>query len=62
MYEWEKPVNANSVESRKHWLRGEIKRITNTTLRGEFKIKSDRQYWVDRLRKLNSELNALEQM
>lgn len=61
MYEWEKPVNANAVENRKHWLRSEIKRITNTTLRGEFKIKSDRQYWVDRLRKLNSELDALEQ-
>ena len=62
MYEWENQIDKNAIENKKHWLRGEIKRISNTTLRVDFVKPDDRQYWVDRLKKLNGELNALEQM
>ena len=62
MYEWENKVTANQIESRKHYLREEIKRITETTLRGTFVNQEDRDFWVARARKLNSELAALEGM
>lgn len=62
MYEWEKEINNTAVENRKEWLRSEIKRISETTLRGNFSKTDDREYWVKRLDKLNGELVALESM
>ena len=60
-YEWETPEKKNARLSRMAWLRDEIKRISNTTLRGNFSKPEDREFWVDRLKKLNSELSALEE-
>lgn len=60
MYEWENEMNNTAIENRKAWLRFEIKRISETTLRGNFSKKEDREYWVKRLDKLNSELIAME--
>lgn len=45
---------------RMHWLREEVSRISNVTLAGTFANEDDRLYWVNRVRKLNSELSALE--
>jgi len=59
-YEWEKPANTNAVLSNIQRLRAETKRISNVTLRGSFAKDEDRQYWEDRLKQLNSELDALE--
>lgn len=47
-------------KGRMSWLRDEIRRISNVTLAGTFAKDEDRLYWVDRLRKLNVELSALE--
>lgn len=47
---------------RKHELREEIKRITNVTLRCDFRNPDDRKYWENRVRKLNCELSSIEQM
>lgn len=49
------------VLARMHWLRGEVKRISNVTLAGDFKSKDDRDFWAARLQKLSGELSALEQ-
>lgn len=43
-------------------LRTEIRRISNVTLREDFRVPEDRKYWEDRLRKLNGELRSLESM
>lgn len=48
-------------QARIHYLRQEVARITNETLRGDFRNPSDRDYWVSRARKLNGELSALEE-
>ena len=61
-YEWENKINKNSVNNKINWLRKEIKRISTTTLRGNFTNIEDRNYWVKRLAKLNCELSALETM
>lgn len=60
MYEWENEISAQAIESRCAQLRSEIKRISNTTLRGNFRNPEDRTYWERRLSKLNGELLALE--
>lgn len=61
MYEWEgKEITKEQISIECHRLREEIKRITNTTLRGNFSKEEDRQYWVKRLKELNSKLSALE--
>lgn len=52
---------AASKQSRISWLRDEVKRISNTTLRGVFSKDEDRDFWVARVRKLNAELSALEE-
>lgn len=62
MYEWEGSVDLVAIENRKDWLRKEIKRINETTLRGNFAKEEDRDYWKQRAKKLNSELMALEEM
>jgi hypothetical protein len=62
MYEWETEVNNQTIESNKHKLREEIKRILNVTLRGDFKKEEDRKYWEVRARQLSSRLSALEEM
>lgn len=51
---------AADTQGRMHWLRTEIRRISNVTLAGKFANPEDRAYWVERLRKLNGELSALE--
>lgn len=43
-------------------LRTEIRRISNVTLRQDFRKPEDRKYWEDRLTKLNGELRSLESM
>ena len=43
-------------------LQAEIRRIQNTTMAGVFANPEDRNYWVERLKKLNGELAALEKM
>jgi len=61
MYEWENNnVSTGQIEARISWLRGEIRRITEITLRGVFVKHEDREFWTVRARKLNSELCALE--
>ena len=61
MYEWERnEITKEKIFIECHILREEIKRITNTTLRGNFSKEEDRQYWVKRLKELNSKLSALE--
>lgn len=41
-------------------LQFEIRRISNVTLAGKFTKPEDREFWVNRVRKLNGELSALE--
>jgi hypothetical protein len=48
--------------ARIHALRLEISRISTVTLRGDFINAEDRLYWVERLKTLNGQLSALEQM
>ena len=60
-YECETETSKTAIQSNIAQLRSEIKRISNTTLRGNFTSEDDRQYWVKRLSTLNSKLNALEQ-
>ena len=47
--------------SRIEWLRAEVRRISKVTLAGTFAKPEDREFWVNRVRKLNLELSALEQ-
>lgn len=56
------PNHSGLLASRCIQLRAEISRISNTTLRGDFKLPEDRQYWVDRSKRLNIELSAIEEM
>lgn len=49
-----------ALQGRMHWLREEAKRISNVTLAGNFTNPEDLAYWADRLKKLTSELSALE--
>jgi hypothetical protein len=44
------------------YLESEIKRISNTTLRGNFSNPEDRKFWVERLKKLNSELDSIQEI
>lgn len=61
MYEWERnEITKEQIAIECHRLREEIKRISNTTLRGNFVDEDDRQYWVKRVKQLNSKLLALE--
>ena len=62
MYEWEGSVDRVAIENRKDWLRKEIKRINETTLRGNFVKEEDRDYWKQKAKTLNSQLMALEEM
>lgn len=61
MYEWENELSENAFASRIHSLKAEIKRVCETTLRGNFSNPEDRKYWEKKLSKMNSELSALEQ-
>lgn len=62
MYEWEVKMSETVVENNKERIRKEIKRITETTLRGNFTNDDDRKYWEIKLSKLNGELLYLESM
>jgi hypothetical protein len=62
MYEWENKIDKNRIAIRIVELRAETKRISNVTLRGDFKNQDDRTYWQAKLKKLTGELSALEQM
>ena len=62
MYEWEKEVSKTAINSNIAKLKEEIKRVSNVTLRGNFKNPEDRQYWVEKLKRMNSKLSSLEQM
>lgn len=54
-------TTSTAIQLRIHALREEVKRITTTTLRGNFAKPEDRQFWEIRARKLNGELSALEE-
>ncbi len=60
VYEWERPINKTIVFNRIDELKKEIQRISNVALRGNFKIPDDRIFLVEKLKKLNGELIALE--
>lgn len=62
MYEWDSKLDQGRIECRCIDLRKEISRITNVTLRGDFKNQVDRVYWENRAKKLSGELSALETM
>lgn len=62
MYEWENDIKKSAVTLRIHALRSEIKRVADTTLRGDFVCSDDRKYWERKLKKMNSELSCLEQL
>lgn len=62
MYEWEGNIDRVAFENRKDWLRKEIKRINETTLRGNFVNEGDRDYWKQKAKQLNSKLIAMEEM
>ena len=55
-----KDQNRARLEIEAHRLRQETSRIANVTLRGNFSREEDRQYWVERLRKLTSQLSSIE--
>lgn len=57
-----RPASAGAIYIRCADLRTEIRRISNVTLRQDFRKPEDRKYWEDRLRKLNGELLSLESM
>ena len=59
-YEWETTLEKRQIEKRIYWLRTEIKRISNVTLKGNFTNAEDRKYWIDRLTELNGQLLILE--
>ena len=61
-YEWERNIDSRVITGEIHRLKAEIKRISETTLRGVFKVESDREYWVQRLRELNGKLASMEAM
>ncbi len=60
MYEWENELTKDQIATRIDVVKKEIKRIMDVTLRGNFTNQEDRNYWVDRLKKLNCQLNVLE--
>lgn len=62
MYEWEGNIDRVAFENLKDWLRKEIKRINETTLRGNFINEDDRTYWKRKVKQLNSQLMAMEEM
>lgn len=53
-------ISPDVVAGQIHRISQEIKRITGTTLRGVFAKSEDREFWLLKLEKLNSELNAFE--
>ena len=53
--------DSGAIAARIHWLREEVKRITNVTLAQQFANDEDRAYWVNRVKKLTGELSALEE-
>jgi len=55
-------TDLNGVKRNISRLQDEIKRISNTTLRGNFSKPEDKEYWVTRLKELNSKLSALEEL
>ena len=63
-HEWEATLNKKEekmiLNRNINRLREEIKRISTTTLRGNFANPEDREYWVKRLSRLNGELIAFE--
>ena len=61
-YEWETKIDKKAILNKIEWLKKEIKRISNTTLKGNFSNPEDKEYWIKRLTKLNSELSVLEQL
>lgn len=61
-YEWERKIDKTAVFNNIEFHKKEIKRITETTLRGNFTNSDDREYWVKRLKQLNGELIHLEQL
>lgn len=61
MYEWENEVSEDKLKLEIYRLQEEIKRITKTTLNGNFSNPEDREYWVKKVRQMNSKLSALEE-
>jgi len=63
-YEWEVKEEPEVVlrkwQAEAERLRAEVKRISNTTLRGNFANPEDREYWVKRLKELTSRLSEYE--
>lgn len=61
-YEWEyQEVTRETIRSNIYRLKKEIKRISTTTLRGNFIDPADRDYWVKKLKILNGQLNSFEE-
>jgi len=61
MYEWENKITAEQIKARIIDLQTELKRILNTTLKGNFAKQEDKEYWVKKSQKISSELFALEE-
>jgi hypothetical protein len=61
-YEWENKINTATLQCKAVELQAEIKRISTFTLRQNFTIPSDRQYWVEKLSRLNGQLSGIESM
>ena len=61
-YEWETKTDNNAMFRNIERTKKEIKRISETTLRGNFSNPEDRKYWVEKLNRLNRELIALEEI
>lgn len=57
-----KAARNDDMSARAYWLTNEIKRISSVALRGNFSDPADREFMVARLKKLSSELSAIEQL
>ena len=62
MYEWKGQIDRVAIENNKDRIRAEIKRIIEVTLRGNFVKEEDRDYWKNKLKTLNAQLIAMENM
>jgi hypothetical protein len=55
-YEWETEISSDTVQENINRTETEIQRITNVTLKGNFKVEADRRYWEQKVSKLKAEL------
>ena len=62
MYEWEGEINKKQIEINIIREKEELSRILNVTLRGNFKLAEDREYWVKKAKQISSKISAAEEM